>query len=222
MVPVSISDEPQVLAGNTADLDADTLLQASRRLDWRFLFPDPELGHVACLGAVPADLQDSLRLFSESLTPSEQNGEAGQAELIIVHHLSNEKLRLAAERLRPGGYLYAENKGLLPPKLRHLRRMQWRFAVPSTCVTAVTQAGFTEVQAHWHWPNFTACTRIIPLDDRGALQYSFVRGGRNAKARLRSGFGRLLLWSGLLKQIVPHFSIVARLNVCPREGREPS
>jgi len=39
-----------------------------------------------------------------------------------------------------------------------------------------------------------------------------VRGGRSAKAKLQSGFGRLLLWSGLLKQIVPRFSIVARLS----------
>ena len=198
------------LAGDGSELDADALLQASRRLDWRFLLPDPDLGHVACLGAVAADFQDSLRLFSDSLTmlalESEESGEAELFDVMVVRNLSAEKLRLAARWLKPGGYLYAENDGLISGG-KH-----WRFALPPACVTAVSQTGFTEVQVHWHWPNFAACTRIIPLDDRGALRFSFVRGGRSAKARLQSGFGRLLLWSGLLRQIVPRFSIVARLN----------
>ena len=165
---------------------------------------------MACLGAVAAELQDSMRLFSESLTvlalEEKQNGEMGQFDVVVLRHLSSEKLELAAEWLKPGGYLYAENDGYLSGG-KH-----WRFAVPSACVTAVSQAGFTEVQAHWHWPNFAACTRIIPLDDRDALRFSFVRGGRSAKARLQSGFGRLLLWSGLLKQVVPRFSIIAQLD----------
>lgn len=185
-------------------------MQASRRLDWRFLLPDPELGHVACLGVVSAELQDSLRLFSDSLTmlalEGDQSAEAGKFDVVVIRHLSADKLRLAAGLLKRGGYLYAENDGLLSGG-KH-----WRFALPTTCVTAVGQAGFTEVQAQWHWPNFAACTRIIPLDDRGALRFSFVRGGRSTKARLQSRFGRLLLWSGLLKQVVPRFSIVARLN----------
>jgi hypothetical protein len=198
------------LADNEAELDADVLLQASRRLDWRFLLPDPELGHVACLGAVSAELQDSLRLFSDSLTmlglEREQSREKERFDIVVARYLSGEKLGVAAGWLKPGGYLYAENDGYFSGG-KH-----WRFALPTACVTAVSQAGFTEVQAHWHWPNFAACTRIIPLDDRGALRFSFVRGGRSAKARLQSGFGRLLLWSGLLKQVVPRFSIVARLN----------
>lgn len=163
---------------------------------------------MACLGAVSIDLQDSLRLFSNSLTmlALEESGEAGQFDVVVVRHLSGEKLRLAAGWLKPGAYLYAENDGFLSGG------KPWRFAVPAACVTAVSQAGFTEVQAHWHWPNFVACTRIIPLHDRGALRFSFVRGGRSLKARMQAGIGRLLLWSGLLKQVVPRFSIVARLN----------
>ena len=218
------------MAGNGTDLDADTLLQASRRLDWRFLFPDPELGQVACLGAVPANLLDSLRLFSESLTvlamdaevfgtSSEQNVEPGQYDVVVARQLSIGKLRLAAERLKAGGYLYAEIDGVLSSKgqrrgFRHFVRSwkNWRLATPAGCITAVTRAGFTEVQGHWHWPNFAACTRIIPLDDRGALRFSFVRGGRSAKAKVQSGLGRWLLWSGLLMHIVPRFSVVARLN----------
>ncbi len=215
-VSVSKSDEPLKMVDNRAALDADALLQASRRLDWRFLFPDPELGRVACLGSVPADLLKSLRLFSTSVTNldsiTEQNGAEDLFDLIVVRNLSSEKLQLAAELLSPGGYLYAENDGFLSPKLQHSRWKHWRFAVPTMCATAVTTFGFSEVQAHWHWPNFGACTRIIPLDDKGALWFSFERGGRSMKARLRSGAGLFLLRSGLLKQIVPSFSIVARIN----------
>lgn len=202
--------------GKKVNLDADALLQASRRLDWRFLLPDPDLGHVAYLGAVPDDFVDSLQLFSlsvSSLSPiTEQEEQVGQFDLIIVQNLSGENLQLAAKRLKPGGYLYAENKGLSSPKLRYARGGHRQFAIPKSCVTAVSQMGFTEVEAHWHWPNFGACTKIIPLNDEGALWFSFVRGGRSVKARLRSSFGRWLLRSGLLAKIVPEFSIIARLN----------
>lgn len=227
---ITSSQQSTVLTGKGTDLDADELLQASRRLDWRFLFPDPELGQVACLGTVPANLLDALQLFSKSVTvlaidaevcrglrhfagtSSEQNVEPGQYDVVVARQLSIDKLRLAAERLKSGGYLYAEIDGFLSSN-RHLQSWKnWRLATPAGCITAATRAGFTEVQGHWHWPNFAACTQIIPLDDRGALRFSFVRGGRSAKAKVQSGLGRWLLWSGLLVHIVPRFSIVARLN----------
>ena len=223
-------NDRQVLIKDRARSDADALLQASRRLDWRFLLPDPELGQVACLGAVPANLIDSLRLFTESLTvlnmdaevcrgfrhfvgtSSEQYVEPGRYDVVVVRQLSIDKLRLAAQGLKPGGHLYAEIDSLLAPN-RHRRNWRnWRLALPAGCMTAVTRAGFTEAQGQWHWPNFAACTMIIPLDDRGALRFSFVRGGRSAKAKLQSGLGRLLLGSGLLRHVVPHFSIIARLD----------
>ncbi|MCK5923931.1 MAG: hypothetical protein KAG66_23555, partial [Methylococcales bacterium] len=42
--------------------DADTLLQASRRIDWRFLLPSPELGQVGIVGGVPDDLRTALEM----------------------------------------------------------------------------------------------------------------------------------------------------------------
>lgn len=197
-------------------VDADTLLQASRRIDWRFLLPNPELGHVTCLGSVPGGLLESLQLFSGSLSTltlsAAQDEPALQADLVVVRQLSPEKLRLAVRHLRPGGYLYAEMEGLLSPKRPRPPWKHARLATPSGCVTAVARAGFIDVTAHWHWPNFASCTRIIPLDDRGALQHAFVKGGRGAKARLQSVTGQGLLQSGLLVHIVPRFSVVARLN----------
>ena len=49
----------------------DALLQASRRVDWRFLLPEAELGRVACIGETDPDLVRSLRLFSSELTASQ-------------------------------------------------------------------------------------------------------------------------------------------------------
>jgi len=211
-----ISPVPPVVVNKGVELDADTLLQASRRLDWRFLLPDPELGQVACLGTISADLLDSLQLFSDSLTLISSTKErlkgTDKFDVIVVQHLTSEKLQLATKVLRPGGYLYAENEGVLAPKRTRSRWEQWRFSVPSSSIKAVTQANFSEVQAQWHWPNFAACNRIIPLDDQGALLYALQTGSRTRKGKLRSSVGRLLLWTRLLNQSISYFSIVARLN----------
>jgi hypothetical protein len=40
----------------------DALLQASRRLDWRFLLREPELGQVACIGSHNPELRAVLRV----------------------------------------------------------------------------------------------------------------------------------------------------------------
>ncbi len=216
MINTSKSNELPANAGAGTNLDADTLLQASRRIDWRFLMPDPELGQVACLGILPADLLDSLRLFSDSLTVLTPdvalNTLTEQYDIVVVQQLSLDKLHSAAGLIRPGGYLYAENEGMLSPNGPRPPWKHGRLALPTGCIAAVSQAGFVDVQAHWHWPNFASCTRIIPLDDRGAVQYAFVSGGRSIKARLQSVIGRTLLWSGLLERIVPRFSIIARLD----------
>ena len=216
MVNIRLNNGSMAISGNSASLDADAFLQASRRLDWRFLLPNPHLGHVASLSTVPDNLLDSLRLFSDSLTEltlaSNQQSVESQYDVIVVRHLSKSKLKMAAERLKPGGYLYAEIDGIPSPKRQDSFWKNRQFVTPTRCVTAVTRAGFSEVQAHWHWPNFANCTKIIPLNDREALHYAFVGGGRSAKARLQSVAGRFLLGSGLLVHTVSRFSIVACLG----------
>lgn len=51
----------------TLPRDTDALHQASRRLDGRFLLPEPELGGVACVGVDDPDLVESLRLFGREV-----------------------------------------------------------------------------------------------------------------------------------------------------------
>ena len=48
-------------------VDHDALLQSSRRVDWRFLLPEPDLGRVASIGPSDPELVESLGLLSEEL-----------------------------------------------------------------------------------------------------------------------------------------------------------
>ena len=93
-----------------AALDADALLQASRRVDWRFLLPDPNLGRVAYLGPRRGALLDSLLLASVYV---ELLGER-QASLGLVAS--------PAETISMASYGAAEQPALvrsrpLPPRL---------------------------------------------------------------------------------------------------------
>lgn len=193
------------------------LLEASRRVDWRFLLPNPELGRVACLGICDQAHIRSLRMFSESLTHIEprkaRRGVAGQFD-VVVSEPSHEMLRCASRLVRPAGFLYIEAYGL--PWAAHRPQQGGRLSNlmgsrlwhPVGCVTAVKRLGFIGVQVYWNWPNFDTCTKIIPLNDQMALHYAFSPNGRSA--RLRQMFARVLLHSGLLAWTISCFSVVAQ------------
>lgn len=201
---------------SAAELHSDALLQASRRLDWRFLLPDPSLRQVAYSGPGRGTLLDSLRLFSESLTlldPAVADGAQAQYDLVVASAPAYPALARAAAAVRPGGFLYVE----VYRPFRLLRRRA-RGAAAGTpqlrdaadYVAVIERQGFGEVAAYWHWPNFENCAEIVPLDDRAAVLLAFARRRSGAAARLKSAFGRGLVRSGLLAWAVPCFSIVGR------------
>jgi hypothetical protein len=200
------TDGPYAANNQAAQLDADALLQASRRVDWRFLLPDPNLGQVAYLGPARGALIESLRLFSASLAVNEAAD--AQYDVVVAHNPSLDALRRAAGLVRPGGFLYVETYG--PLHRRRLRRgiSRWpRFA--AEYVAAVERLGLAETVAHWHWPNFETCAEIVPLADPDAMLLALGRRRSGAGARLKSALGRALLWSGLFAQLAPCFSVVA-------------
>jgi hypothetical protein len=202
-----ITDEPYVANSGAAQFDADALLQASRRVDWRFLLPDPNLGHVAYLGPARGALLESLRLFSASLAQGEAAG--AQYDVVAAHNPSSDALWRAAGLVRPGGYLYVEAFGPLHrSRLRHGLGRWPRFA--ADYVAAVERLGLAEAVAHWHWPNFESCAEIVPLADLDAMLLALGRRRSGAGARLKSAFGRALLRSGLFARLAPCFSVVAR------------
>ncbi len=195
-------------------------LQASRRVDWRFLLPDPNLGQVAYVGSARGALVESLQLFSASLTvlgiSRMQIPPTARYDVVVSTAPSYETLEWAAELVRSGGFIYFEAGWLLT-----LRGLRSRFGNKSTAqapwlgfgadyVAALEKLGFEDVQANWHWPDFESCTRIIPLANREALLQAFLPPHYGVHAWLKAEFGLWLLHLGVLSRLVPCFSIVGR------------
>lgn len=180
---------------------SDALLQASRRVDWRFLLPDPNLGEVAYLGPAHGSLLESLRLFSAALTVTASatihDRQPMQFDVVVMLAPSDKRVKQGAELVKPGGFLYVE------------ARRRWARS-PAGYVSALRRLGFIEVAAYWHWPNFESCTEIIPLGDPVALVHALGRRRSGGATRLKSALGRGLVRMGLLPRLVPCFSLVAR------------
>jgi len=207
----------------SAAIDSDALLQASRRVDWRFLLPDPELGHVAYVGPPRGTLLASLKLFSASLTVIETpqayyEENVTQYDVVVTSGPTYETLRWTVDRVRQGGFLYIEAYGLFQlgkfshrvGRLMRLRRPELRY--PIDYITAVKQLGLVDANAFWFWPNFETCTKVIPLDDHTALSYLFAQRhpSGSIKAQLKAKLGHWFLQSGLLMRLIPSFGIVAQ------------
>lgn len=184
---------PRLAPDRSSATRAETL-HAIRRLDWRFLLPDPALGSVIYLGEGESDLLTALRAAGLDVTAltGEASGAAGASfATAAMVNPSPREVALAATLLRPGGWLYAEVNGA-----HAARRL----------VGYLSGAGFASVQLHWHWPDFARCTRILPLDDAGALAYALLKGQSGAK-------GHVLAWltrSGALRWLARSISVVAQ------------
>lgn len=187
---------------------ADALLQASRRVDWRFLLPHPNLGQVACLGPADRSLAEALRLFSAALAVIEntplQDSCAARFDVVVACRPSHDMLERAAELVRSEGFLYVE--------VCRGWGSGW-VCSPADYTSAIRRLGFAEVEAYWHWPNFEACAEIGPLDDLAAMLHALSRPRSGGVARLKSAIGRWLLRMGLFARLVPCFRIVARRQV---------
>jgi len=171
---------------------------AIRRLDWRFLLPDPSLGRVIYLGQAQSDLLTALRASAVALTVADSAvpGQGATFDTAVLVNPSPHDLLMAAALLRPGGWLYAEVKGA-PGAARRLARR-------------LPQAGFAAVQQHWHWPDFVRCTRILPLADAGALTFGLLKGRGGAQGRALALLVGGLARSGALLWLARSISLVAQ------------
>ena len=192
--------------GNHMDTrDKDHALQLVRRLDWRFLLPNPVLGDVAYIGSMGGTLPSALQQFSELLTivqPSELPGPGVKLgcsyETVVLRSSAVGAVRKAKPLLMTGGYLYWEVERV--SGLDHVRRY----------TKAVERLGFDDIQVTWHRPDFESCLELIPLSDSRALRFAFARRHESTTKRLKFAAGRLLMTTGLLARVVPCFSIIAR------------
>ena len=212
--------EPDTATAGPVESDGDALLQASRRVDLRFLLPDPDLGHVAYLGPARSEIAESLRLFSASVTiiqglPAESL-EACQYDVAVAIRPGYDELRYATSLVRETGYLYVEANGLKGPDWKGRLMGRWtgrkasRLLWPSDYTSFLASLGFDEVQAHWHWPNFECCTTMIPLADPAAVLHVLRRQQRGGRERMQAMVARGLVRAGIFNRLVSCFSVVAR------------
>lgn len=206
--------------------DLPDRLAAARRLDWRFLWPDPALGRVLVLGAASPDLLDALRREAAAVErPSgpwhEISGHpnllAPADVLIVVLNASETAAPALARRilavveagLRPGGRVYIEvsgwRAGARPRRPMH----------PMAWVRGLSAGGLESVAAYAVWPDFERCQWLAPIAEPDAMRLAFGRGATDFPSRLAGAAARLALRVGLLPALLPRFCIVARR---PEEG----
>jgi len=201
-------------------VSSDALLQSIRRIDWRFLLPDPRLSDVVYLGLQRTSLIEALDLFSDSLTiihhlpfriPSTK-----KYQTIVACSPTSEMLDLTTKLVCPGGSLYVEVYGLWGSINRWSKMREWLrsqrhgMGFPKDYLMYIQRLGFSDVKLFWHWPDFETCTKIIPLQDKEVIRYALKAAGSGLENRVKTRFVLELLTSGLLTWTVPCFSIIAR------------
>jgi len=197
-------------------------LEASRRVDWRFLLPDPRLRQVAYVGPVDSSLANSLRRLSETLkivSPPSASfpspAERGGFDLVVVSSRRQSALEIASSLLAEGGYLYWEIDRLS-------RFRSWRKVLGSEgefgCLArdfvrdyrrCLRQLGFCDIEVHWHHPDFEHCRKIIPLGDRSAVEFVLSEARRSVPGWAGLVGCRCLAKSGVLQRFVPCISLIA-------------
>ena len=182
----------------------DARLQVSRRLDWRFMLPDPALDRVLYFGSSRGLLPEALEMFSRSLTTADPGASAidGAAFTVVVaRNPSKQTLRRAVGALGAGGALYIELDGRFPAR-RH-----WRALGLHAIRAEVAHLGLKDISLAWHWPDFDSCTRVVPLGGDAAHAGALSAGVRGAAMR---ALARALAFPRLVARLPVSLSLVAR------------
>jgi hypothetical protein len=180
-------------------------VQAARRIDWRFLLPDPDLGSAVCLGPVDRRVIESLQLFGASVTIFDAHTkEAGEHDVVVLENPSPGDLSIAAGLLRPGGWVYAEITG------SSFARARRRLGSSRALAAELAGAGFADVRAYWHFPDAEGREGLVALDDARAIRHVLMRRPRTARAAVREAIARLLLMTRLFAFAVHSASVIGR------------
>jgi hypothetical protein len=190
------------------------ILELCRRLDWRFLLPDPDLRRIGYFGEA-CELLEALQKFGESVTVvpggNLKSGASGtRFDTVVLRQPSLETLETAGHMIDAGGQLYIEAGG-------GLGRVSSRKVLSRGLVGIMKYARvlwnmqFDDIQAYWHRPGFESCHQIVPLFDRVAMKFILSREHpTNVVGEARLIAARCLLTSGLLPHIVPCYSVIAQ------------
>ncbi len=180
-------------------------LDAVRRLDWRFLLPEPELDRVACVTPADSALVDALRQFAGVLSvaaPAELHATDAPYDLVVAQAPDRAALHAATGALKRGGALYLE----LPRPWR-IAQVARRHDIDAW----LSARGFDHVHRFWLWPSAAAPTLVCPLDHAASLRYAVRR--RTSRKPWRSLLARGLLRLRLLHWVLGDVSLVAYQSV---------
>jgi hypothetical protein len=213
-----MSEPPPGRAQHAGDgpLDPALLLQASRRVDWRFLLPRPQLAATVYMGRSDAALIAALRAHADLTILGEERlrPPTSSFDLAVLKDASLGSIRAGRDLVRPGGWVYAE--------VRSVRWGHGPVAIGARPVSrwcrAFAQAGLTEVTAHWHVPNHDAAAFLVPLGDQGAVRLVLGRHQGSASGRAKAILGRVLAAAGLIELAVRDASVLGRRPL-PDGGR---
>jgi len=223
-------DEPEARLEETlcrSDLD----LQTCRRLDWRFLLPDPRLRRVVYAGSGDGSLLAALTEFSDSLavisspcskTVRPDNGAA--FDLAVVSMWGPQTVETVSSLLVEGGSLYWEinRRNWFPPLLRAPSRYttgQWRgLGLFRDYRGFLEQLGFCDIEMYWHHPDFGGCRRIIPLDSQSAIRYALASVSKGRVLQVGLGIARHAAGIRFLRHLAPCVSLVARKRAVDRSA----
>ena len=168
-----------------------------RRLDWRFLMPEPLAGTLLVAGRPDKLLLEALPLLDAVTVVRE----SPPADTVCTGYLVDPRpadLAAAVAVLRPGGVLYAEVS-------RRSRRTS-----PAAWGRAARGLGLLDVRVHWHAPDFAARTRVVPLDDRAAVLDTLSRHDGVRAGALRAGLAGAVYRMGALGDVIGHGSVLGR------------
>lgn len=207
------------IAENKIAQRSDRELQLARRIDWRFLLPEPYLRRVAYRGPASGTLPTALKHFSASFqTISAQ--ETAEFDLVVLRLSEVTELAQASKLLATGGFLYWEMKPInwtaaIQPRFngkRVARPKRWRHVANLFYdhVEALERLDFEDIQIHWQRPNFEGCLEIIPINEARALDYAFGRPRSDFASHVKFAAGKVMMQTGLLAHLTPCFSLIAQ------------
>ena len=170
-----------------------------RRVDWRFLLPDPCPARIVCYAG--GDLRDGLELVASSVVYPDGSPE-GDCDLAVAVNPSTRVLRDAQSRLRPGGMCYAEWSWVWPWSRKSIR-------------ASLASSGFEGARWYMPWRRPPRCRLWLPCDAPGAAAFFIGRPlpFTNPARRLAGLLLRRLVIAGFRFGATPLLCGVARKPV---------
>ena len=200
-----------------------------RRLDWRFLLPEPNIDSVAVIGTNDEGLLQALQAHYSKVIPLDQHilsdsqKALSEIDLVIVRSPISLNDGSIIMILQNSELVYWEidRKKWLKTILKKgpASTWSWIVSVPRQVRMALKSfthysdllqaAGFKNIQATWHRPGFGDCLELIPLNHKYGLEYYFSRSQNSVKSALKAKAGRMLLALKILPRVISCYSIVA-------------